>query len=189
MNLDAKLEEALKSRAIAYLEKGRPDEFDVTHTMKAVEFMKELIEAEGGDERILVTAIYLHDIGYPGLIKDGYSFDEVIDSKQAHMVKGAAEAEVVLTELGYSPSEIEQIVYLISNHDRMEEIDKSSEPGLQLVFEADSLGQLSVPPTFKGKDYVKAIADFEEKRKPRFKTARGKRLLEPLLENARHRFD
>jgi len=186
MNLDARVEEAVKSKAMQCLQNGRPG-FDIPHTLAAVYFMRELIKAEGGDERILVTAIYLHDIGYSGQIKNGYSYDEVIENKLIHVERGVAEAEVILTDLGYSPSEIEEIVYLIKNHDDFTELDKNEKKAFQLVFEADSLGQLDTPPTFKGKQYAEAFANFEEKRVPRFKTARGKQLLEPLLENARQR--
>jgi HD superfamily phosphodiesterase len=61
MKLDKETEGKLKAEALKYLEKGKPG-WDIPHTLASVYWMKRLIEKEGGDERILVTAMYLHDI-------------------------------------------------------------------------------------------------------------------------------
>ncbi len=76
MSLDAKTEEKLKSEVLRYLEMGKP-EWYIPHTLASVFWMRKLIESEGGDERILVTTMYLHDIGYYALLKKGYGFDDI----------------------------------------------------------------------------------------------------------------
>lgn len=69
MKLDKGKEEEIKAIAIRHLKEGKP-EWDVPHTLASVDWMRKLIEREGGNEKVLVTAMYLHDIGYPKLRKD-----------------------------------------------------------------------------------------------------------------------
>jgi HD superfamily phosphodiesterase len=182
MNLDPELEKRLKSIALSYLERGR-GVFDTSHTLAAVRYMKALVEAEGGDERVLVTTMYFHDIGYAGLFEGtAIDLDNVRAASDIHMERGAAEAENELIELCYQPEEIQQITNLIRNHDNLERLDDQNTLESQLVFEADSLGHLNAEHTFEGEQYLEAMRDFKRKRVPRFRTETGKEFLEPLLE-------
>jgi len=179
MNLNPKLEKKLKEIAIKYLEKGKP-RWDVPHTLATVYWMRKLIEKEGGDERILVTAMYLHDIGYPRLQK-GYNFDEMIESKKNHAEIGAEEAKKILRELKYSPSEIKEIAYLIGNHYKKENINTHN---MQLVLEADGLGKIDwerVPPNFNKESLIRYIEYFKKRIVDKFKTETGRKNLKKLL--------
>lgn len=186
MKLDAELEKRLESEVMPLLEKGRQG-FDVLHTYEAVAFMEQLIETEGGSERILKTAMYLHDTGYSGLMPKEYGVQDLKAVKEQHMANSERNARSILTGLGFLPQEIEKVAYLVRYHDDDEELDENWTQELQLVFEADSLAQLSVPPNFKGNDYPKAFASYEQSRASRFRTKKGNQLLGPLLENARQR--
>ena len=187
MKLEKELEEKVKAEAIRHLERGKPG-WDTPHTLASVYWMRQLIKGEGGDERILVTAIYLHDIGYSPKFKKDYTYEEVKADKHKHMVVGAREAEKILRKLHYSSEEIKEIVHLVGMHDKLDEVKTSNDI---LVMEADSLAQIDrkrVKPTFNREDYIEYIKDFEKERAPRFKTETGKKHLKLLLMKAKAYF-
>lgn len=189
MNFNKNLEERLKSKVMVYLEKGKPG-WDIPHTLTSVYYIKKLIKKEGGNPKILITTMYLHDIGYCGLFKKGYGFENVMGNKSEHMKRGADEAEKILRELGsYNGNEIRQIVHLIEVHDKLDELITHDEI---LVMEADSLAQIDVKkvkPTFNGEDHLKFLQHFENDRIPRFKTKTGRELLDKLFERAKNYFN
>lgn len=187
MDLDARLEKKLKSKVMEYLKKGKPG-WDVPHTLASVYWMRKLIEIEGGNERILITTMYLHDIGYYSLLKKGYGFDKLMASKKAHMIRGAEESKKILKELGYSPSEIKQVAHLVRVHDNLDKLSTRDEI---LVMEADGLAQVDttrVTPNFDKKDYLRFLDHFEKERASRFKTKTGKKFLNKLLRGAKRYF-
>jgi hypothetical protein len=161
------------------LEKGKPD-FNIPHTILAVEYMKELISNEGGDERILIPAIYFHDIGYAGLIKNGTGLADRIDAKKLHMIKGSEKSKELLKPLGFTKEEIQEIANLILTHDTFENNKTHNE---QLVFEADSLAMINrerAPGTFNEDDMRRFLELFKKLRIPIIKTQTGKTIFEEL---------
>lgn len=176
------VEERIKEIALNYAEQGRPDR-DVLHVPAVVFYMKKLIAAEGGDERVLVPAAWLHDIGYAGLLEEGYSNEDNEAVKDTHMEAGARMARKDLSEIDtFSAEEIDEICRLISIHDNLEAIQDFN---AQMLFEADSLGQIDVdkvPPNFSKEEVESWLeTDFKARRVPRFKTETGKELLDALL--------
>ena len=189
MKLDKETEEKIKSEAIKHLEKGKAG-WDVPHTLSSVYYMRKLIENEGGDEKILVTAMYLHDIGYPEM-DGGYGFDKVMGTKAQHAIIGAEEAEKILKKTGgFSEEEIKEIVYLVKKHDDLHDINSKNR---QLVMEADSLAQIDwerCKPTFDKENTLKYFNEhFKPQRMSRFKTETGKKHLKILLEKIKHYWD
>nr|MBD3312151.1 HD domain-containing protein [archaeon] len=189
MKLTKELEERLKKEALKHLSKGRKD-WDVPHTLNAVNWMRKLIEKEGGDEKVLVTAMYLHDIGYPvveDLNKD--RLKRIKELKRFHAVEGARKAEVILKKLGdYSKPEIKEIIYLVKHHDDLEIKSRNH----QLVFEADNLSKIdveAVTPTLSEEVYPLFLNHYKEFRAPLFKTETGKRFLNELLPKAEKYFN
>jgi hypothetical protein len=186
MKLDKETEEKLKSEVLKYLEKGKPD-WGIPHTLASVYWIRKLIEKEGGNEKILVTVMYLHDVGYP-VFRKGYSFDEVMQAKAEHIVRGIKIARDILTKLRYSSSEINEIIHLIEIHDTLDKICSKNEI---LVMEADSLAQIDtdrVKPTLDKTNHLKFLKHFRDERVPRFKTRTGKKFLKQLLEEAEKYF-
>ncbi|MFH0979268.1 MAG: HD domain-containing protein [Candidatus Woesearchaeota archaeon] len=182
MNLDQKTEEKLKSEAIKYLKNGKPD-WDIPHTIFSVDWMRKLMQEEGGNERILVTAMYLHDIGYPKL-KRGYDFDDMIKSKKHHAELGAERSKRILKRLGYSAEEMKEIVYLIGSHYNKDNIDTRNR---QLVIEADGLAKIDwerVTPNFDKENCLRYLDYFKGRTVPKFKTKTGKKLLKRVLKKA-----
>lgn len=186
MRLDPKLEKELKEIAIKYMEQGMP-EWGHPHMLATVYYMRKLIEKEGGDERILVTAMYLHDIGYQ--LKKKYGFDDVIKAKKNHAELSAEEAEKILKKLKYAKEEIKEIIYLIGNHYKKKNINTHN---MQLVIEADGLSKIDwerITPNFNKEDTLKYLEYFKGKIPGKFKTKAGKKYLKQLLYKAEHYFD
>ena len=157
------------------------DSWDYNHTLAAVYWMEKLIEKEGGDKRILIPAIYLHDIGYG---KDIKSLQERISRKKIHMEEGAKEAEKILSKIGFSEDEIKEITHLIRIHDNFKELKTKND---FLIFEADSHPQIDserVTPSFTKEEYKNYLNYFKKERLPRFKTATGKNYVEKLFADA-----
>lgn len=183
MKLDKETEEKIKSEAIKYLKNGKPD-WDIPHTLISVDWMRKLIEKERGNERILITVMYLHDIGYPQLQK-GYDFDDLIKSKKNHAEIGAIEAKKVLMNIGsFSEDEISEICKLINGHYEKDNIDTLHQ---QLVIEADGLAKIDwerVTPNFDKENCLKYLEYFKSKTVPKFKTKTGKRFLKIVLQKA-----
>ena len=186
MELDNELEQKLKSSALKYLERGRP-KWDVPHTLACVFWMKELLKYEKGNPKILISTMYLHDIGGADLFDESHNTHGSQEELKSKQMKRSKEISAkILNEVGgFSEDETNKILYLVGVHDDYDEIT-SSEDG-QLVFEADGLGQIDrgrVKPTFSKKDSLKFLAYFEKERFPRYKTESGKKFLNQLLPEA-----
>jgi hypothetical protein len=184
MKLDQEIENKIKGEMIKLTSVGRTN-WDTRHTLCAVKWMKKLIETEGGDERVLIPAIYFHDTGYDE-VPLGYSHQECLASKKGHAENGAANAEFFFSRLDYfTPKEIERIVYLIKNHDIH---DNVTEKDRQLVLEADGLGQIdweNCPPSYDKKNAVEFFTAFKNRdRLPYVKTETGKKLYGEVLAKA-----
>jgi len=188
MELDQKIESQIKEKAFEYMKQSRPG-WNVPHLHAAIFYMKELLAHEGGDPRILLPAIYLHDIGYAGMLNEDYSYDENKKVKKDHMIIGARVAKQLLIDIGeFSEDEIGKISELISIHDNLSEIKGQD---AQLVFEADSLAQIdidNVTPTFDKNSYSKFIDHFKNERVPIFKTKTGLKYLRQLFPKAEKYF-
>jgi hypothetical protein len=184
MKLDPLLEKKLAKISLSYLSRGKPG-WDVPHTMSTVHWMKTLLEHEKGNERILITTMYLHDIGYFGAFKKGYSKKDVDNMGIAHMERGAEEAKKVLKKLKYTDKEIQKIAKLIRHHGYLE---KAKTHEQIMVLEADGLGQIDVDrvkPTYTKEDYLRFLDVFAKRRIPKYKTRTGKYHLKKLLAQAR----
>jgi HD superfamily phosphodiesterase len=184
MDLKSDIEENLRRKIKSYF----AESYFYSHTIAAVFYMKELIKKEGGNERILLPAIYLHDIGYPEVLagkKNDYSNHH--SAKILHMQVGANISKNILNELNFNANEIKEIAHLISVHDN-KIINTNNE---QMVFEADSLSMIDrkmVNPDFSKKDYEKFLISFEKSRMPLFKTKYGKESLMKLFPLAKSYF-
>ena len=99
------------------------------HIERVVNNAKYLIKHEGGNEKIIVTACYLHDI------IDHKLFDN-IDIQKEKIVK-------LLIENGYLPSEIEEIIEIIENISFSKgNINECNNLNLEIVRDADRLDAL-----------------------------------------------
>lgn len=184
MKLSKKLESQIKKEVLVFLKRGKPD-WDVPHTLCAVKWMRELIRKEGGNERILLPAIYFHDTGYPSLQK-GYNFNDLLAAKTNHGINGAKIAKKILPKYDFTKEEIKRIIYLVGNHNIHHNI---SEADRQLVFEADGLAMIDVKgvkPNFDKKSYLRFLKEYYAVRKKYMKTKTGKKYLKELMAEVRN---
>ena len=181
------LESALENYALGFLRQGR-QEWDEPHTRAVVYYAKEIAKAEGLNALVLISAAWLHDIGYYGMFEQDESrrYDSVMDRKTAHMVNGARLAEEFLSKPEikpfYTPEQIEMIVHLVAVHDNIEELWGLEDIALM---EADTLGAIDVArvkPTFDKENARKYINnDLTLRRYSRFLTTTGVNLFNQLF--------
>ena len=152
------------------------DDWDFRHTLSAVSAMKKIVASEGGDEKVLVTVMYLHDIGYAGALKNGYTLSDRIEAKSKHLERGSELAKKILSNLDFTSEEVSKIVYLISVHDKLDDLKSRDE---LFVLEADSLAQIdpTVGNSFGEEEFAKYVSIFDRRRAPKFITLTGKKLL------------
>ncbi|MBQ4265889.1 MAG: HD domain-containing protein [Clostridia bacterium] len=148
-------------RMIEY-DKGLPHL--IQHFLKVYQFAQLIGQSEGLDEHtqhILETAAIVHDIGIPPSLRV-YG-----DDAGAHQEElGPAEAEALLSSLGFAPDVIARVSYLVGHHHTYTEIDSID---YQILVEADFLVNL-----FENQASTEAITHAQESI---FATISGKALL------------
>ncbi|MGB6127426.1 MAG: HD domain-containing protein [Psychrilyobacter sp.] len=118
MILEKKLNEREK-RVFRWLFKEYEDPskkrwFDPHHIIFSTNFALSLVEEENLD-RLIVTAIILHDSGYFAIADKKNWINS--NSRIIHMQEGAALASKILYEQGFNSKEIEKVVGMIAVHD------------------------------------------------------------------------
>jgi len=94
---------------------------NVVHIEICYEFVRRLLEEEPGDPEIVFPAVICHDLGWIMLSEDlqrkafGPTFDPEL--RRIHEVEGVKLARQVLTEVGYDPDRIKEILDIIDGHD------------------------------------------------------------------------
>ncbi len=136
-----KIFETILEKAKAYCR----DETDLVHMTTALELAEKLISLEGGNERIIIPAIILHDLGW-------YLFSaeeelkarkilkrlEEVKLNHKHEMESAGLAEKILSELNYPEEEKKQIIEIIAWHDtRSKTVSKED----MIVKDADRLSR------------------------------------------------
>lgn len=193
--------EMIEKFAEELLVNGRP-EFDVPHTHAVVNWAYqlssalnkqiangEIAEEERIDLTVIITAAWLHDIGYYGQFNGIANFKQVWDKKAMHAIVGAQMARDFLEENAaqlLNSAQIDQIVHLVRVHDDFDKISALLE---FLLVESDTLGMIDtdqVEPTYRGEEalYFPDIPRFQE-RSSLFKTELGKAILPELIEKFR----
>ena len=96
------------------------------HTRIAYSFALKLLEAEGGDEKIVIPAVLLHDVGWKTVPEElqlkafGPGRND-LEINRIHEVEGAKIARELLQQAGYDPELVDQIVEIILEHDSRHE--------------------------------------------------------------------
>ena len=118
---------------------------NVLHTRIAAAFAERLLEAEGGDPRVVLPAILLHDVGWKSVPEDlqlkafGPGHNDMTINR-IHEVEGAKLARRLLEEVAYDPTLIDEIVAIILEHDsRMEPLSLND----AIVKDSDKLWRFS----------------------------------------------
>jgi HD superfamily phosphohydrolase YqeK len=189
--MDEGFERELEKRVKPFLDSGRSGDYE--HTLRAVGYGKELLNHEEGEERIVVPALYLHDIGWGKVNFEDFiniaSPSRKIDaaSVELHMKHGASLAKQILDELDYDVDTTQAVVSIIAVHDRPEKVFAMENPSATLVFEADYLDRFGAQSLYRFDTMFKsrpipesekkeAAAFLREGLKTWFKTRTAKRL-------------
>jgi hypothetical protein len=115
------------------------------HTRIAYSFALKLLEAEGGDEKIVIPAVLLHDVGWKTVPEElqlkafGPGRND-LEINRIHEVEGAKIARELLQQAGYDPELVDQIVEIILEHDSRHEAISLNDA---LVKDSDKLWRFS----------------------------------------------
>tara|TARA_Y100000310_G_C20132929_1_gene556692 strand:+ start:44 stop:496 length:453 start_codon:yes stop_codon:yes gene_type:complete len=98
---------------------------DEGHAKTVTDFAINLCKKLNGNEKIVIPAAILHDIGYYGmdnqLLLDFMGCklgdEEIKRIKKEHMINGAKLAEKILIKVNYPKEFIVKIVQIVRNHD------------------------------------------------------------------------
>ncbi len=116
-----------------------------SHARIACQYVLDLLEREGGDARIAVPAILLHDLGWHAIPKEEQRRAYGPGSSDAqlnrlHETAGARLARRVLEDCGYPPELVDEICRIVDGHDSRPEAATLEEA---IVKDADKIWRVS----------------------------------------------
>ena len=126
--------------AIPYLKQGSMKDF-IVHTKHVVKSMELLIEKEGGEERILIPAAILHDVGFSKIDKGLQCSKDLKEKREAqrqHLVLAKDIIQEILGESGYNQNDIDRIIGIVEVHKFHDPKEKEK----QLLIDADNLSDV-----------------------------------------------
>lgn len=115
------------------------------HTRVAHSFALKLLEVEGGDEKIVIPAVLLHDVGWKAVpeelqLKAFGPSNYNLELNRIHEVEGAKIARELLQQAEYNPELVDQICEIILGHDSRHEAISHDDA---LVKDSDKLWRFS----------------------------------------------
>lgn len=171
-------EQQLRHAARPYFETARAGDWE--HALRVVGWVKEL-GAERHDSYLLITAAYLHDIGWSGVAPRGkLDLDELLALEPQANANSARLISEVLSRLHFSPQDIETVKRLVAAADQ----HRSTAADEAIVVDADNLSKLCVEhlrEKYQPESYGKALDLFEHQLCARITTPKGKALYPGLL--------
>ena len=171
-------EQELRDVAKPYFERARAGDWE--HALRAVHWVKRLA-AGRKDAYLLITAAYLHDIGWSGVAPRGkLDLDELLALESKANENSCRHISEVLSKLPFSQPEIETVHRLVRAADQ----HRSMADDEAIVVDADNLSKLCVEhlrEKFKPESYAKALELFEQQLCARITTRKGKELFPALL--------
>ncbi len=95
---------------------------NVIHTRIALSFARKLLAVEGGDEKIVIPAVILHDVGWKSVPEELQlkAFGPAANDKdinRIHEVEGARTAADILKQVGYDLWLAQEIIEIVRGHD------------------------------------------------------------------------
>ncbi|GEM_PF-927723 len=137
------LEYKLKNKVEPLLKRGRPGDYE--HTLRAVAYGSLLLKHEIGQRKIVIPALYLHDIGWSKvnfmdfLRSPSFATKRQCVSLADHMEYGALMAREILEEMQYDKKLINIITSIIAIHDYPEAIFSMKNSSATIITESDRL--------------------------------------------------
>ncbi|MCP4372288.1 MAG: HD domain-containing protein [Deltaproteobacteria bacterium] len=117
---------------------------DWQHTLRALDYARYLLRYEAGEEDIVLSALYLHDIGwgrvdYSDFKNAPFALKKDARSVHLHMRYGAEMAAEILEKMRYDPEKIRVITSIVAVHDIPDKVFTMDNPSAILVMEADRM--------------------------------------------------
>ena len=153
---------------------------DWNHALRVVKWVKVLGENRE-DLDLLITAAYIHDIGWTNILPGGkINFQEMLKYEANANENTKKLVTEVLNKMDFSKKDVQTVIRLINAADK----HASKKDDEAIIVDADSLSKLCAK-HFKEKytpDSYLEVIDLEEKEfLTRFKTGKGKQLYPKLL--------
>lgn len=153
-----------------------------SHARISCQYVVAMLEAEGGDRRVAIPAILLHDLGWSAIPEEeqrrayGPGSNDAELNRQ-HEVAGARLARAMLEEAAYPPELTEEICRIILTHDSHPEALTLEEA---IVKDADKIWRVSLAGFPITQDLLvemtpQELHDFVAVRAPRWFLTRGGR--------------
>jgi hypothetical protein len=152
------------------------------HARISTQYLLAIIEAEGGDPRLAVPAMILHDIGWSEIPEERHrsafgpgSFDAELN--RVHEVAGARLARRLLEEQGdWEPAVVDEICRIVEGHDSRPQAESAEEAAVKDADKAWRVSRRGFPANLEllGNLTAQQVHDFIALRSPRwFLTATG----------------
>ena len=171
-------EEKLISVVKPYLEKCRSGDWN--HALRVVKWVKVLGEGRS-DLNLLVTAAYIHDIGWTNVLPEGKVDFQVMLKYESQANENTSKfVKEVLKKLNYSDENISTVIRLIGAADK----HKSEREDEAIIVDSDSLSKLCVEhfqEKYTKESYKEVVDSLEEEFPTLFKTEKGKDIFPELL--------
>ncbi len=171
-------EKKLEETAKPYFDSARAGDWE--HALRVVRWVKELGSGRV-DLDLLVTAAYIHDIGWSGVAPKGkIDLDEMIKLESKANDNSSKLISEVLARLQFTEKEIQTVNRLVSAADK----HKSFNDDEAIIVDADSLSKLCLEhlqQKYQPESYSKVINLFKAELTNRIKTPQGKKLFPKLL--------
>ncbi|MCA9356081.1 HD domain-containing protein [Candidatus Nomurabacteria bacterium] len=171
-------ESQIRNEAERHLLLCRPGDWN--HAQRVVFWVKEL----GGDREdilLIITAGYIHDIGWEGLVtKEKITLDELLELEDSANKNSKSFATNFLKDLHFSSENIDTINRLIRAADK----HQSSQEDEAIIVDADSLSKLTIDhlkEKFEKSEWMKMYGLWAGKFLERVKTEKAKSLYPKLL--------
>ncbi len=171
-------ERELKKLAKPYLDSARAGDWE--HALRVVEWIKDL--GEGRDDLyLLITASYLHDIGWSGIApNDKLTLDDIRKLEPMANKNSLKLIPEILSKLKFTNQEKAIVSRLVIAADKYQS-EKDDEI---IIVDADNLSKLCfdhIDEKFVQQDFSTVIKHFEEELPSRIKSRKAKELLPKLL--------
>ncbi len=171
-------EDQLIVAAKPYFETARAGDWE--HALRVVKWVKELGVGRS-DLPLLITAAYLHDIGWSGVAPRGkIDFNEMLLLEPAANKNSNPLIQKVLTSLDWTAADIREVQRLVKAADSHESNDEDE----ALIVDADNLSKLCLEhlqEKYQPSNFNTLIDTWEKQLSLRIKTEKGRLLFPDLL--------
>ncbi|MFA5841199.1 MAG: HD domain-containing protein [Candidatus Paceibacterota bacterium] len=164
----------------------RPGDWE--HAKRVVKWIKELGEGRE-DLFLLITAGYIHDIGWRDLFKkEKITFEELLELEPQANKNSEPNIRELLKHLNYTTFDVEKILRLVSSADKY----KAKVEDEQIIVDSDQLSKLDInhlKEKYQKSDWQKMYKFWEKEMVKRIKTEKAKSLYPGLIISLKKEID